>query len=322
MTARKKIIKLILPALAAYAGTCLAADSAVVYFTKYENVPASSVDSLSRASYYPTAESGVTAFVAQEIAKQTGSEIFSIKTRKSYPASFDEVVSLSHEEQAKGVLPSLESILSLDRFQTIYLGFPIWSMAMPQPVLSFIHDAKLEGKTVIPFCTHDGYGAGSSFSVLAGKLSQSRVLTNGLQIASSSVASAPSDVKEWLDKSASKVQMISCRVGGHQIRIEMNNTPEAREFLSKLPITVNMGEFGGREFYGPMKGSIKTKSKGQYRFEDGTLTYCPTNNTVALFYAQSSRPNLTMAVYPMGRVVSDLSVFEKLNSYDSFEFAK
>ena len=83
-----------------------------------------------------------------------------------------------------------------------------------------------------------------------------------------------------------------------------------------------MGEFGGREFYGPMKGSIKAVSKGQYRFEDGTLTYCSTNNTVALFYAQSSRPNLTMAVYPMGKVVSDLSVFEKLNSYDSFEFTK
>ncbi len=330
MTARKNFFKLILPALAAYAGTCFAADSAVVYFTKYENVPASSVDSLSRASYYPQAKSGVTAFVAQEIAKQTGSEIFSIKTKSKYPASFDEVVSLSHEEQAKGVLPSLENIPSLDRFQTIYLGFPIWSMAMPQPVLSFIHDAKLEGKTVIPFCTHDGYGAGSSFSVLAGRLSQSKVQINGLQIASSSVASAPSEVKEWLDKSvrkaqtkaASQAQMISCRVGGHQIRIEMNNTPEAKEFLSKLPITVNMGEFGGREFYGPMKGSIKAVSKGQYRFEDGTLTYCPTNNTVALFYAQSSRPNLTMAVYPMGKVVSDISVFEKLNSYDSFEFTK
>lgn len=87
MTARKNFFKLILPALAAYAGTCFAADSAVVYFTKYENVPASSVDSLSRASYYPQEKSGVTAFVAQEIAKQTGSEIFSIKTKSKYPAS-------------------------------------------------------------------------------------------------------------------------------------------------------------------------------------------------------------------------------------------
>ncbi len=62
-----------------------------------------------------------------------------------------------------------------------------------------------------------------------------------------------------------------------------------------------------------MPGKINAVSKGQYTFEDGTLTYCPTNDTVAIFYAQSTRPHLSMAVYPMGKVTSDLSVLTNLN---------
>ena len=43
-------------------------------------------------------------------------------------------------------------------------------------------------------------------------------------------------------------------------------------------------------------------------------TYCPTNNTAAIFYSQSDNPNLTMEVYPIGRVTSDLSIFPDLPS--------
>lgn len=46
----------------------------------------------------------------------------------------------------------------------------------------------------------------------------------------------------------------------------------------------------------------------------GDITYCPANNTAAIFYAQSSRPNLTMTVYPIGKITSDLSIFPNLPS--------
>ncbi len=116
--------------------------------------------------------------------------------------------------------------------------------------------------------------------------------------------------------------VIILRVNGETIRIQMNSTPEARAFLAKLPVKVRMGEFGGREFYGPLGSTLPSEGSGQYTFEDGTLTWCPTNDTVAVFYSQSDRPRLSMAVYPMGKVISDLSVFRRLGHSAVFEFSR
>lgn len=81
-----------------------------------------------------------------------------------------------------------------------------------------------------------------------------------------------------------------------------------------LPLTVSMGGFGGREYYGGLDGKIDAKQEGQLNFENGQITYCPSNNSVAIFYAQTERPNLTMKVIPMGIVTSDLAVFDTLGS--------
>jgi hypothetical protein len=56
------------------------------------------------------------------------------------------------------------------------------------------------------------------------------------------------------------------------------------------------------------------EGSGQLRFDNGDITYCPSNNTAAIFYAQTDRPDLTMEVYPIGKVTSDLSVFPNLPS--------
>ena len=65
----------------------------------------------------------------------------------------------------------------------------------------------------------------------------------------------------------------------------------------------------------------KNSDDGQLNFENGDITYCPTNNTLAIFYAQTSRPNLTMEVIPIGKVTSDLSVFDTLGSRENITFS-
>lgn len=45
------------------------------------------------------------------------------------------------------------------------------------------------------------------------------------------------------------------------------------------------------------------------------------NNTLAIFYSQSDKPNLTMVVIPIGKVTSDLSIFNSLNSNEEVTFS-
>ncbi len=303
------------------------AKTAVVYFSKFENTLNPTVDSVAQASYHPSSKLGSSAYVAEIIAKTTEGDLYPIRVKNPYPASFEETIKRNHSEQTRGVKPELISAPNLNSYDTIYLGFPVWNMRMPPAVVSFLAAEDLKGKRVIPFCTHDGYGCASSFSSLSRFLSQSQVENDGFQLSSADLDAAPTRVSAWLkrfvpDAQAASFRKISCTVGGRKLTIELNNTPEAMEFYQQLPLKARMGEFGGREFYGPMPGKINAVSKGQYTFEDGTLTYCPTNDTVAIFYAQSNRPHLTMAVYPMGKVTSDLSVFSDLKSYEVFEFTK
>lgn len=75
-----------------------------------------------------------------------------------------------------------------------------------------------------------------------------------------------------------------------------------------------MVHYGNREYYGSIDESIDVEGEGQLNFEDGDITFCPINNTIAIFYNQSDKPNLTMAVYVIGKVTSNLAIFDELSS--------
>lgn len=60
---------------------------------------------------------------------------------------------------------------------------------------------------------------------------------------------------------------------------------------------------------------------GQKNFENGDITYCETHHNMAIFYAQTDNPNLSVDVIPIGRVTSDLVVFENLDSREEITFS-
>ena len=53
----------------------------------------------------------------------------------------------------------LEATPDLSGHVAVFLGFPIWGGSLPAPMRSFLSEADLAGKTVLPFITHGGFGA-------------------------------------------------------------------------------------------------------------------------------------------------------------------
>lgn len=151
-------------------------------------------------------------------------------------------------------------------------------------------------------------------------------MESGLAIEASDAPSSQSTVKNWLnglDLPTNGSQNSTQQQGETAIRITIGDTQldgvlydsdMARQFIDQLPQTISMSNYGGREVYGGIEQRITVEGAGQLRFDDGDITYCPSNNTAAIFYAQTDRPNLTMEVYPIGKVTSDLSVFPGLPS--------
>ena len=64
----------------------------------------------------------------------------------------------------------------LTLYEAVFLGFPIWGMTAPPVIRSFLSAYDLSGKTLVPFITHGGYGAGRSLSVLADHTKGARIL--------------------------------------------------------------------------------------------------------------------------------------------------
>ncbi|WP_294477698.1 cyclophilin-like fold protein [uncultured Bacteroides sp.] len=98
---------------------------------------------------------------------------------------------------------------------------------------------------------------------------------------------------------------------------EWLDTPLAREISTMFPLTAILGRYGGREYYGSLPSHPTETEEGQLHFKNGDITYYPSNNTIAIFYAKANNPNmgtLTMRIIPIGKVTSDLETFDEMES--------
>ena len=123
------------------------AKSLVVYFSRTgENY---SVGNISE---------GNTAIIAKMIAEKTGSDTFEIVPSKGYPKTYKECTDVAKDEQKKNARPAYKGDMDTSAYDTIYIGYPIWWGDMPMVVYTFLEKHDLNGKTIIPFCTHEGSG--------------------------------------------------------------------------------------------------------------------------------------------------------------------
>ncbi|MDO4283869.1 MAG: cyclophilin-like fold protein [Eubacteriales bacterium] len=305
----------------------------IVYFSRWGNTEyPDDVDATTSASIVADQETfGTTEYVARMIQERVGGDLHLIQTQEPYPTDFDELRDQNHEEMDAGYLPALtESDLDLSRYDTVFIGYPIWATDVPQAVLSFLNEYDLSGKTVIPFCTHDGYGAGSSYSTIAQACPGASML-DGIAIEASDVPTAQESIADWLrelgyeetenSSAAESTQALTITIGDTVLEGVLYDTELAQEIQAHLPLTVSMVGYGGREYYGGIDFTPEHTEGGQLYFENGDITYCSANNTMAIFYAQTDRPNLTMEVIPIGKVTSDLAVFDTMESREDITFS-
>lgn len=143
---------------------------------------------------------GNTEVVAQKIQEFTGSDMFQIDTVKSYPLDYTETTHVAMDEKRKNARPELtEAVADMNGYDVIYLGYPNWWGTFPMAVFTFLESYDFTGKTIIPYCTHEGSGLGSSERDIRKLCPNAKVLP-GLAIRGSSVNSADSMIKSWLFK--------------------------------------------------------------------------------------------------------------------------
>ncbi len=103
-------------------------------------------------------EKGNTKIVAEMIAEKVGADTFEIVPKNdNYPMTFDALCDVAKEEQNNNARPEIkDTVKDFDSYDKIYLGYPIWWADLPMICYTFLESYDFGGKTIVPFCTHEG----------------------------------------------------------------------------------------------------------------------------------------------------------------------
>ena len=143
---------------------------------------------------------GNTEVVAKVIRGMTKGDQFHIEAVNAYPVDYHETTEVAQRELRANARPKLTGRLeNMDSYDVIFLGYPNWWGTMPMPVFTFLETYDLSGKTIAPFCTHEGSGLGRSVSDIKKSCARSTVL-EGVAIRGGDVRNAQDEISEWLRK--------------------------------------------------------------------------------------------------------------------------
>lgn len=93
-------------------------------------------------------------YIANMLHEESGAELYNISTVERYPTNEGELYDYAFKQQVDNYRPELtdDQALDFNKFDTIYLCYPIWWQDMPMPLYSFLDKYDLSGKTLIPIC--------------------------------------------------------------------------------------------------------------------------------------------------------------------------
>ena len=142
---------------------------------------------------------GNTKIVADYISAFTGADQFEIKTPKYDGMAYTPLTELAKKEQQNGELPPFEGSVDVSKYDVVFIGGPVWWGTYPQVMFTFFKNYDLNGKTIIPFTTHEGSGLGSCVSDVKKAYPKADV-QQGFSIYGHDVRTGRERVEKWLMK--------------------------------------------------------------------------------------------------------------------------
>lgn len=144
--------------------------------------------------------SGETARLAQTVAGTVDADLYEIRPYSRYTSADlnwnDRRSRSSVEMNDPSFRPAVDgSVADMGRYDTVFVGFPIWWYEAPRIIQTFLESYDFSGKTVIPFATSGGSGMGGTDAVLQKSCSGATKWKSGKRMSSGAAAT---EVKKWI----------------------------------------------------------------------------------------------------------------------------
>ena len=143
-------------------------------------------------------EQGSTELLAKAIVARIGADEFKIEPVEKYPATYQAAIERATAERNSDARPEYIGDVDITNYDTIFFGYPIWWGDLPMCVYNFIEKHDWNGKTVIPFNTHEGSGNSGTYETLKDKMLGATLIGDGFNMAGS-VARTDDGIKRLND---------------------------------------------------------------------------------------------------------------------------
>ena len=114
---------------------------------------------------------GTTKHIAEVFAENVGADIFEITPEQPYTAAdikwTNPLARCNREKIGKKDVPVRGTVDDFDKYDTVYIGFPIWYGCAPNVVNTFCKGYDWNGKRVYAFATSGGSGIGKTAEKLS-----------------------------------------------------------------------------------------------------------------------------------------------------------
>ena len=237
---------------------------------------------------------GNTEKIADYLLEITGADSYVIQAAVPYS---DEDIAYNNsscradqEQNDKTVRPEIaDPISSLDGYDTVFLGYPIWWGEEPRIIDTFLESYDLSEKTVIPFCTSGSSGISVSEKNIAA------LVPIGEQLAGKrfSASASKDEVQQWYDSlplTKEETEMkLNITVNGQELTATLADSSAAKELAQKLEsgsVTVELGEYGGFEKVGALPWSLTRSDESTVTQAGDIMLY--QGSQITIFYGSNS----------------------------------
>ena len=233
---------------------------------------------------------GHTKPLAEYIKDELNADIYEIEAK--IPYTDDDIkyytdCRADREQKDPSARPEIAGELpDLSKYDTIFLGYPIWHGQAPKIIYTFLESANISGKTVIPFCTSASSPVGSSAENLH-TLASDAVWKDGTRFA---IGTSREEIKEWLSgmNYMNHQKELKLYIGETEMPVTWldNASVEALKELAANGLTIQMSMYGGFEQVGSLGANLPRDDKQTTTDYGDVVLY--SGNQIVIFYGSNS----------------------------------
>ena len=226
---------------------------------------------------------GTTKTVAERIAKASNSEIIEIIPKEKYTSAdldYNSDCRANREQNDSKSRPLIENTIDISKYDTIYLGYPIWWGTIPKIILTLLDTYDFTGKTIIPFCTSGSSGISGSVDDLR-KYNSKLTINDGKRF---SLSDSDEIIREFVGDNVNEdIKNIKVFINNTEYLINLEDNETAKKFTDFLPLELNMSELNGNEKYIYLDKKLPEKSANPGRINAGDVMLYG-DNCLVIFY--------------------------------------